>query len=137
MCQSATTELPCVPESARVAREWVTAELARMYTSLDASVNDVSVVVSELVTNCVQTQAHHFALGVDGHHARLTVAATDDAPGMPTPRQTGLGEAHGRGLAIVEALADRWGVDKKPHGKTVWADLAVPATARPTFDCTE
>lgn len=137
MCQSVTTSLPCMPESARVARDWVSDELGRMYSAFDAAVDDVSVVVSELVTNCVQTRAHYFALGVDGHHARVTVATTDDAPGMPAPRQPGSGDAHGRGLAIVEALADRWGVEKQSHGKTVWADLHVPADAQPTFDCDE
>ena len=31
----------------------------------------------------------------------------------------------GRGLRIVAAYADRWGVEEAPaHGKTVWAELA-------------
>jgi hypothetical protein len=29
----------------------------------------------------------------------------------------------GRGLHIVEALADRWGVDKTAEGKTVWFEI--------------
>ncbi|HET6877435.1 MAG TPA: ATP-binding protein [Jatrophihabitans sp.] len=134
---SATTKLPCVPESARVARDWVSAELAGMYASLDTQVDDVSLVVSELVTNCVRTEAHYFALDVDGHRARVTVATTDDAPGMPSPKKASPGDAHGRGLAIVDALADQWGVDRHSHCKTVWADLAVPTSAGPTFDCGE
>jgi len=137
MCQSVTTQLLCVPESARVAREWVSDELGRMYTSLDAAADDVSVVVSELVTNCVQTDAHYVALGVDGHHARLTVATTDDAPGLPTRRRASPADPHGRGLAIVDALADRWGIEPQSHGKTVWADLALPAGAGATFDCSD
>jgi hypothetical protein len=38
------------------------------------------------------------------------------------PRQAGVMEMHGRGLAIVEATADKWGVDPAPSGdgKTVW-----------------
>ena len=91
MCQSRhRPQLPCVPESARVAREWVSAELAARCTPRSTRRLTTSrVVVSELVTNCVQTQAHHFALGVDGHHARLTWRTTDDAPGMPHPASGG------------------------------------------------
>ncbi|MGK5532923.1 ATP-binding protein [Streptomyces sp. URMC 129] len=35
----------------------------------------------------------------------------------------------GRGLILIEAFADRWGVlDRRPHGKTVWAELDLPTT---------
>jgi anti-sigma regulatory factor (Ser/Thr protein kinase) len=38
----------------------------------------------------------------------------------PTTAETG------RGLLLVEALADRWGVEPRPpSGKTVWADIAL------------
>ena len=32
----------------------------------------------------------------------------------------------GRGLLLVEALAEQWGQRRPNHGKTVWARLALP-----------
>jgi anti-sigma regulatory factor (Ser/Thr protein kinase) len=36
----------------------------------------------------------------------------------------------GRGMVIIEALADRWGVRRHLLGKTVWFEIRVPARAR-------
>ncbi len=44
---------------------------------------------------------------------------------MPVPRQTGLDAEGGRGLALVDSLAVRWGTDSAPEGKTVWFELHV------------
>jgi len=43
---------------------------------------------------------------------------------LPRARAAGLEEPDGRGLAIVEALADRWGVDRDGLGQSVWAELS-------------
>ncbi|MFJ2443170.1 ATP-binding protein [Streptomyces sp. NPDC087658] len=46
---------------------------------------------------------------------------------MPVARVAGEGECFGRGLLIVEELADRWGVEPRTVGKTVFAELWIPA----------
>ncbi|MCX4794907.1 MULTISPECIES: hypothetical protein [unclassified Streptomyces] len=45
-------------------------------------------------------------------------------------RRPGTLETTGRGLQLVDALADRWGVDERRGGigKTVWAELLAPGT---------
>lgn len=65
------------------------------------------------------------ALTADTVRIEVTDARGDRLPAAAT--EPGDGES-GRGLLLVQALADDWGV--KPHhpgGKTVWAILALPA----------
>ena len=46
----------------------------------------------------------------------------DQADGVPVQGDPTLEDAHGRGLSILSAIAERWGVDNHPDdGKTVWA----------------
>lgn len=58
---------------------------------------------------------------------RITVADANDA--LPTPGTASLDDESGRGLELVAALADDWGVERRECGigKTVWFELAVPA----------
>ncbi|MFF8398250.1 ATP-binding protein [Streptomyces sp. NPDC016172] len=89
---------------------------------------DVQLCASELVTNVVQ----HLGEGVpvtvrvwcdDGGRTRLEV--TDPDPrALPVLRASvGADEESGRGLALMDALALRWGVAHGPAGKTVWCEL--------------
>jgi hypothetical protein len=52
----------------------------------------------------------------------IRIDVTDSGPGSAQPRAPDNRHAHGRGLSIVEALADEWGVLPTPTapGKTVW-----------------
>lgn len=56
----------------------------------------------------------------------VTVRVTDGgAPnGGPTPRAAGVDAVDGRGLRIVVALADRWGIERDGLGQSVWAELS-------------
>ncbi|MFD9658441.1 ATP-binding protein [Streptomyces mirabilis] len=61
-----------------------------------------------------------------GHELRVTVA--DRSSALPRPRDTGGAEESGRGLAIVAALTDDWGIapaDPGTTGKKVWFTLAL------------
>lgn len=89
---------------------------------------DVQLCASELVTNVIQ----HLGEGVPvtvrvwcdgGGRTRLEV--TDPDPrALPVLRvAVGADEESGRGLALLDALALRWGVAHGPCGKTVWCEL--------------
>lgn len=55
----------------------------------------------------------------------VRVAVRDLVPQQPALRlhdETALG---GRGLGLVEVLADSWGVDQLPAGKDVWSCLRI------------
>jgi PAS domain S-box-containing protein len=91
---------------------------------------DLALMLSELATNAVQHASTEFevtitlgapAEGTDG--ARwVRVAVSDEAPGYPAPEEAAADAPHGRGLRIVESLADAWGVEVRRGrpGKTVW-----------------
>ncbi|GAA2956923.1 ATP-binding protein [Streptomyces enissocaesilis] len=50
---------------------------------------------------------------------------TCELPGLSTP---GGDRGSGRGLWLVDALANRWGVGERPGlGKVVWAEISAPA----------
>jgi PAS domain S-box-containing protein len=90
----------------------------------------MALMLSELATNAVQHAATEFevaitlgalAEGTDG--ARwVRVAVSDEAPGYPAPEEPAADAPRGRGLLIVESLADAWGVEvqRGRPGKTVW-----------------
>lgn len=44
---------------------------------------------------------------------------------LPGLREAGADDCYGRGLLIVAQLADRWGVEPRTVGKTVFAELTV------------
>ncbi|MEJ5944228.1 ATP-binding protein [Pseudokineococcus basanitobsidens] len=82
---------------------------------------------SEVVTNAVvhaETDARLSVLLAD-HRVRVEVA--DGSPRRPLVRAWTDDGGTGRGMALVEALASRWGVDPSPSGKIVWFDVVDPA----------
>ncbi|SFC13649.1 Anti-sigma regulatory factor (Ser/Thr protein kinase) [Nocardioides terrae] len=81
--------------------------------------DDIVLVVSELVTNAVRADAAVIGLSlvVEDKHIRLEIS--DDAEGWPTPRRAGADDLSGRGLAIVDELADRWTTTELRPGKRV------------------
>ncbi len=107
------------PLSAVAARAFVNARLAQH----EVIHPDCELVVSELVSNVVKhadtTITVCLAIG-----ATLRVEVHDGDSIVPAVSQATTDAEHGRGLFIVEALAQRWGVDTKPDGKCVWVELA-------------
>ncbi len=89
--------------------------------------DDVITVAVELGTNAVKYTASGqdgwFTAQITWHTAMVRVAVQDSgAPQGPRRLDDPAGE-HGRGLAIVHALAVRYGVSGGPPGRLVWADL--------------
>ncbi|MEV4379053.1 ATP-binding protein [Streptosporangium sp. NPDC049644] len=104
--------------------------------------DDAVLVVGELVANATLYGEEPIRLSLWGMPQGVCVRVTDH--GSERPRKLSLGEdaSHGRGLAIVEALADRWGVVPVPGGigKTVWAAWGISRSESDAFrtvDCAE
>ena len=118
--------LPCEPASAKRGRTVIRLVVASWRTGMDSDQLDVlELLTSELVTNSLlhacsfqhDLTAIQDALGVrvavtDGELDR-PVLLTDEHPSV-------LG---GRGLVLVHAYADDWGVEEFAAGKAIWFRL--------------
>ena len=120
--------LPPDPRSVRDARHAVSVALQEWGVD-PAIVERVALIVTELVTNAVLHAATPVGVAVqwDGSAARLEVV--DGSPAHPAPIAQHDEAVTGRGLSLVDALADAWGATPEPHGKTVWAVVGGEAPA--------
>ena len=115
-----TLQLPPKAASAREARRKVRALVPTWPTECSAA---LQLLVDELVTNAVlhaRSDAELVAT-IDGRRARVEVH--DKSTRRPTALHYGPSSVTGRGLHLVEALAQRWGVDEVSGGKVVWFEL--------------
>lgn len=83
-------------------------------------VDDIRLMVSELVTNAILHAAGGCEVTLRMSGDRLRVEVADHCSTRPQVRAPNLVDAHGRGLFLVESMADGWGVDSHDAGKTVW-----------------
>ncbi|MEU6007740.1 ATP-binding protein [Streptomyces sp. NPDC047453] len=88
--------------------------------------------LSELMTNAYR---HAKAPGreirarcVLSEEGRLRISVTDANDTLPTAREASPEDESGRGLTLVETLANDWGAEHRQTGigKTVWFELQAP-----------
>ena len=116
---------PGTAEAVSQAREWVS-EVA-VSTGHAPLAPTVELLVSELATNAVRyADGKRFSVEFDAD-GLLLIAVCDAVTTKPTPRHALASEEGGRGLAIVDALSDRWGAEVHHDGKCVWFQLEDPA----------
>lgn len=60
-----------------------------------------------------------------GHEHRLRVEVADRSSALPRRREAGESGVSGRGLMLVDRLADVWGVEPRGSGKCVWCEFVV------------
>ncbi|MEV5613533.1 ATP-binding protein [Streptomyces sp. NPDC052225] len=128
MLRRSAFSLPRHPASVGVARMRVRDHLAVWGHTGPADGLDATVLlVSELVTNAIRhgpAREREFEVAVtvlaDGS---CFIEVSDESGAHPEPRRPQSPyDEHGRGLYIVEALAEAWGVwHRGRYGKTVWA----------------
>ena len=81
--------------------------------------------VSELVVNAVihaRTESELVLRAEDGH---LHVEVVDHSSAQPVMQEYSPTAPSGRGLLILDELADEWGVERDGTSKTVWFDLVL------------
>ena len=84
----------------------------------------VTLMVSELVTNCIRHARSAFRVDVRRTGGRIRVEVTDEGGGRPEMQNPGPSSPSGRGLRLVDSLSHGWGViDHGASGKTVWFTL--------------
>ena len=102
--------------SVREARRFVTEVLNDCSTSVR---DRVALMVSELATNAVKHARTGFKVEIDVSDT-VRVEVRDVGGGRPEVQHPTGEEASGRGLQIVEALAEKWGTHVTPEACTVW-----------------
>ncbi|CAM5316143.1 ATP-binding protein [Streptomyces narbonensis] len=79
---------------------------------------------SELVTNALVHTEHGAVVTATVVPEQLRVEVRDFVPGLDRPHAPPADDGtHGRGLVLVQALADSWGVEEHGVGKVVWFEL--------------
>ena len=113
------------PRNVQQARRFVGARLAGQPPQL---VDRTILMVSELVTNSLRHASGPIMLTLEVTDDALRVAVGDDGPSKPIVRNPSPEEMSGRGLRIVSALADEWGVSSDEDSRNiVWFCLTLKA----------
>jgi anti-sigma regulatory factor (Ser/Thr protein kinase) len=117
--------LPPTAESASVAR-WLVSDLLRDLVDEDSR-DTAALLTTELVSNAIRHTRDELVVTVRVAGGRLRVGIADSSYRRPQLVQVGTRDTSGRGLHLVDAMADLWGVDPDDRGlgKTVWFELAV------------
>ena len=122
--------LPTAVGSARAHTRGILAEWG-----LGSLADDAGIVVSELLTNALRASWKRddrppVALRLLANHRRLIIEAWDQCAddGQPAPELPPDNADHGRGLLVVAALGNSWGVRRASFSlKVVWCELLVPS----------
>jgi anti-sigma regulatory factor (Ser/Thr protein kinase) len=112
----------CRPDSVPAARRFVREVLRGLPREV---VDAAELMTSELTTNSVRHAHSGFELAVR-LQGRIRIEVRDCGAGRPTRLSPTPQDPSGRGLRIVETMADAWGFCPSPSGKTVWFTLARP-----------
>ena len=125
-------QLEIRPDPAEVgrARRWARARLSGSGIGDDEPLAETLILlVSELVTNAVVHTGRPAVLRLllsglrDGAVGKVRLEVADTSACPPVPRCADGDETGGRGLALVEVLADRWGWSYEGIGKRIWCEL--------------
>ncbi len=122
----AEVPLPSRPESAATARRLAQVVVLRQWGLTPKMTEDAVLLVSELVGNAVRhTGARVFGLRMRRRRGWIRIEVRDPSRGLPCLMPVQDMDISGRGLFLVDKLADRWGVDLLPRGKTTWFEMRV------------
>lgn len=124
-------QLEIRPDPAEVgrARRWARSRLAGSGIGVDEPLAETLILlVSELVTNAVVHTGRPAVLrlslpGAEAESAPVRLEVADRSGRAPVPRCVDGDATGGRGLALVDGLADRWGWSREGAGKSIWCEL--------------
>jgi hypothetical protein len=90
---------------------------------------DAALLVTELVANVVDHVGGeaHLTLELEASDEWLRIAVADGSSVRPIVRELSMDDPRGRGMRMIQAIADRWGADDHHGGKRVWFELRPPA----------
>ncbi|MGR8007092.1 SpoIIE family protein phosphatase [Streptomyces hypolithicus] len=115
------------PEALSSARHMVRAAV-RAWGARERA-DEIELAADELMTNALlhtDGGAVVTARVVPGAQRRLRIEVEDRSSALPRRRDAGEAGVSGRGLMLVDRLADVWGVESRGSGKSVWCEFVVP-----------
>jgi anti-sigma regulatory factor (Ser/Thr protein kinase) len=125
-------DFPAEPTSAGLARRFVDATLREW--SCDPLLEVATLLVSELVANAVLHAGTQIRVGIRMNRDRLRIEVQDGNARRPARKHYSSLSTTGRGLLLVERMADQWGVAPAGNGKIVWFELDATVSADvPTY----
>jgi anti-sigma regulatory factor (Ser/Thr protein kinase) len=123
---SARIALPRSPASVGTARRFIEARTAA-WSFPEPAGSQLVLIGSELVTNAVLHARTELTLTLELRDGRARISVKDRSKAPPTLRHYQADALTGRGLGVVAALSDSWGVSTAADGKVVWAEVAASA----------
>ena len=124
-----SARVPADPTSPRRCRQATTDLLGR--AGADHLASDAALLVSELVTNVLLHVRSEASVRVSVRTGTLLVEVEDESPVLPRPLVASDSSPTGRGLALVQGLANAWGaVPNGEGGKVIWFELGADTTTR-------
>ncbi|MEW2076232.1 ATP-binding protein [Streptomyces sp. NPDC017966] len=116
----------------KAARDWAREHLVALGwdTTAPETADDVLLAVSELVTNAHVHARSSAQLVMSWDSRCLHISVHDRSATLPAPREPSAERVGGRGMLLVDALADTWEARPCPHGKTVTACFRLPEGTR-------
>lgn len=125
-------ELQALPSRIGQVRRIISAQLR--YWHLDPLIDQAALGVTELLTN-VHRHAQPDKLctvEIELLLDRLVVSVQDHDPRLPSLREADAFATSGRGLGLIAAVSETWGVRPRDEGgKVVWFALAAPRLTAP------
>ncbi|WP_327363527.1 MULTISPECIES: SpoIIE family protein phosphatase [unclassified Streptomyces] len=116
------------PEGPSMARHLIRAAVAAWGSAERA--DEIELAADELMTNVlVHTDGGghvNVRLTAEG---RIRIEVEDSSSALPHRREAGDWAVSGRGLLLVDQLAEEWGVEPRGGGKCVWCEFVVPEHA--------
>jgi serine phosphatase RsbU (regulator of sigma subunit)/anti-sigma regulatory factor (Ser/Thr protein kinase) len=117
---------PDDPEALRSARHMIRAAV-RAWGARERS-DEIELAADELITNALMHTGGTALVTVrviSGAERRLRVGVEDRSSVLPHLRHAGDAGVSGRGLVLVDGLADAWGVESRGSGKSVWCEFVI------------
>jgi anti-sigma regulatory factor (Ser/Thr protein kinase) len=119
-----SVELPADRTAPSKARHFVIDTL-QGWEAPSSVVDDSALLVSELVTNAILHAHSAPVVEVMRSDDTLRCVVRDASVALPRKRNYSIEAVTGRGLALVDALATRWGTDVIDDGKCVWFEVSL------------
>ena len=119
---------PNDPEALTEARHMIRAAV-RAWGAGDRA-DEIELVADEMITNALMHTDGPAIVTLrvtTASDRRLRVDVDDTSSALPRRREAGEDGVSGRGLLLVDRLADVWGVEARGSGKCVWCEFVVPA----------